>query len=55
MERIVSTALDAEKQFHALSRICGRSGGVAIYGRGGQTVTLERISKLARAEENAQQ
>jgi hypothetical protein len=53
MERIVSTALEAEKQFHTLSRICGRSGGVAIYGRGGQAMTLERVSKLARNEENA--
>jgi len=52
IDRIASTAIEAEKQFHAVLRICGRAGSVEIYGLGGRTISREKIRTLARAEEN---
>ena len=52
-EKIVTTALEAEVQMHAMSRLCGRLGKVEVLGKDGRVISPDRLASMARAEEAA--
>ena len=50
IEKIATTAVQAQAECSALRRQCGRYGRVEVWGKNGRRVTPERLQNLALAE-----
>ena len=50
IEKIVTTAAAAEVERSNLQRLCGRHGTVEVSGKGGRTISPERLRRLAQDE-----
>ena len=53
IEKIVSTARDAEFERNALQRLCGKYGKVDVSGKDGRAISPDTLRRLAQDEENA--
>ena len=50
IEKVVTTATQAQSEVSSLRRLCGRYGKVEVWGKNGRRVTPERLQNLALAE-----
>ena len=50
MEKIVTTASEADFQRMTFQRLCGKSGTVEVFGKDGRAIRPDRLQQLAREE-----
>lgn len=50
MEKVVSTAVEAEIQSSAFRRLCGKSGKVEVWGKNGRLISPDLLNSMARDE-----
>lgn len=53
IEKVVSTAREAETERNSLQRLCGKHGKVGVSGKDGRAISSNKLRRLARAEEGA--
>jgi hypothetical protein len=53
IEKVVTSAIEAQAESSALRRLCGRYGRVEVWNKQGRRVTPERLQNLAIAERGA--
>ena len=50
VERIVTSALEADLQRMMIQRSCGKSGKVEVFGKDGRAITTHTLQRLIREE-----
>ena len=50
IEKIASSAVEAEVERSTLQRLCGKHGEVKVSGRDGRAITPDKLRRLARDE-----